>query len=117
MPMKIQVKRIYEEAEPGDGVRVLVDRWWPRGISKDKARLDDWARDIAPSNEMRKWYGHDPEKWKEFKSRYEAELKKHDDLVEALKAKANDKTLTLLYSSKEVRLNNAVALKEILEGR
>src|SRR5258708_38705509 len=113
--MKVQVKRIYDEAESDDGVRVLVDRLWPRGISKEKAHLDDWAKELASSNELRKWYGHDPECWKEFKSRYATELKQHGDALETLKQKAKGTTLTLLFGSKEEYLNNAVALKEYLE--
>jgi len=111
----IQVKRIYEEPSSGDGERILVDRLWPRGISKDKARLDAWLKDIAPSDGLRKWYGHDPAKWEEFKSRYAAELENKEDALQAIADKAQKGVVTLLFSSREERYNNATALKELIE--
>ena len=113
----IQIKRVYEPASGSDDRRVLVDRLWPRGLSKSIAKIDLWVRDIAPSNELRKWYGHDPEKWSEFKQRYYAELEANPEAVEALLEYLGTGNVTLVYSSREERLNNAVALKEYVEVR
>ena len=111
----IRIKRIYEKPEPSDGYRVLVDRLWPRGISKDRAAVDCWLKEIAPSNGLRKWYRHDPEKWNEFCEKYKTELEAMQDTVSQLKKIIrSNKIVTFLYSSKEDRLNNAYALKEIL---
>ena len=113
--MKISVKRIYDAASPGDGTRILVDRLWPRGLSKQKAKVDHWLRDIAPSTGLRKWYGHDPERWTEFQRRYRAELKVRKDAVKELKALLKQhRDVTFLFSSKEEELNNAAALKAYL---
>jgi uncharacterized protein YeaO (DUF488 family) len=114
--MKIAVKRVYEPASPGDGRRILVDRLWPRGVSKANAGIDFWAREIAPSNELRKWYKHDPAKWKEFKHRYFAELDSVPDAVQSIRDMAGGGKVTFLYSSKERELNNAVALGDYLES-
>lgn len=114
--IKIQVKRVYDSPEQTDGKRILVDHLWPRGLSKDTAKLDMWAKSIAPSTELRKWYGHDPDKWHEFKSRYFSELRKNRDEVDKLLNSIGKKTVTLLYGSKERYFNNAVALKEYLES-
>ncbi len=111
----IKVKRIYEAPARSDGHRVLVDRLWPRGKSKEKARIDLWLKEVAPSNELRKWYGHEPAKWGEFRKRYFAELSDKEDLLAQLEGLKG--TVTLLFSSKELKLNNAVALKEHLEKR
>jgi uncharacterized protein YeaO (DUF488 family) len=113
----IRVKRVYEEPSPDDGARVLVDRLWPRGLSKEEAGLDVWLKEVAPSSELRKWYGHDPGKWDEFKRRYAAELEGKEDLLRELEVKARKGRLTLLFGSKEVQYNNAIALKELVEGR
>lgn len=110
----IKTKRAYEEASPDDGRRILVDRLWPRGLRKDKARIDDWLKDLAPSTELRKWYSHDPARWQEFKKRYRAELSGKTPLLEGLKAEARKGTVTLIYSSREIERNNAEALKEFL---
>jgi uncharacterized protein YeaO (DUF488 family) len=115
--MMIRAKRAYDSPEADDGHRVLVDRVWPRGISKDRAELDDWAREIAPSTELRKWFGHDPEKWHEFRKRYFRELDAKKDLVDSLLEKAGGKTITLLFGARDKEHNNAVALKEYLEKR
>ena len=115
--MTIRIKRVYEKPEKADGRRILVDRLWARGLSKEKAKVDSWIKEIAPSTELRRWYEHDPDKWNEFKSRYRAELDANGDKVEELLAGARAGTVTFLYSSKEQRLNNAVALKEYLESR
>ncbi len=112
----IRIKRVYEEPEEADGRRVLVDRLWTRGLSKEKAKVDVWVKEIAPSTELRRWYGHDPDKWLEFKTRYAAELEANPARVEELLAEVKAGTVTFLYSSKEERLNNAVALKEYIES-
>ncbi|MCL4490872.1 MAG: DUF488 domain-containing protein [Nitrospirae bacterium] len=111
----VKVKRIYEQASPDDGRRILVDRLWPRGIKKDKADIDEWVKEIAPSNELRKWFSHEPSRWQEFKSKYKDELKGKTELVEKLRAGKG--TTTLLFSARDAEHNNAVALKEILEGK
>jgi uncharacterized protein YeaO (DUF488 family) len=113
----IEIKRVYDKPEESDGFRILVDRLWPRGLSKQKAKIDLWLKDIAPSNELRKWYEHDPEKWPEFKERYYNELKDKKELVDSIIEKARKGTVTLLYGTKETRLNNATALKEYIETR
>lgn len=110
----IKIKRIYEEAEKADGRRILVDRLWVRGLSKEKARVDVWIKEIAPSNELRRWYGHDQAKWAEFRRRYAAELDAKPDIVEEIMGELRAGTVTFLYSSKEEQLNNAVALKEYI---
>jgi uncharacterized protein YeaO (DUF488 family) len=112
--MKVQVKRAYEKPAKKDGFRVLVDRLWPRGIKKEDAKIDLWLKEAAPSTELRKWYGHDPKKWEEFKKRYYKELAAKDDLLEPIRKEAKKQTVTLVYSSKEKRYNNAVALRELL---
>ena len=114
--MRIHVKRAYEEPSPDDGYRVLVDRVWPRGVSKEKAKLDQWMTDVSPSTDLRKWFGHDPEKWLEFKARYKKELAAHEDLVEELRRIARHGTLTLVFGARDTKHNNAVALRQILEN-
>jgi len=114
----IRTRRLYDPEEPGEGIRVLVDRLWPRGISKEKAGWDKWVRDAAPSDQLRKWYNHDPAKWEEFKQLYENELADKQVLLkELLRLESEHETLTLLYSSKEKEINNAIALKEFLVKR
>ena len=115
--MGIRVKRVYEPPSTRDGRRILVDRLWPRGLSKADAKIDDWPKDIAPSTELRKWFDHDPERWSEFKRRYFAELESKSDTVRALLDYVRAGTVTFLYSSKERRLNNVVALKEYPDSR
>ncbi len=115
--MPIRIKRVYEGAERTDGRRLLVDRLWPRGLSKEKAAVDFWAKDVAPSNELRRWYGHAPEKWPEFKRRYFAELDANGESVAQLRREMGRGSVTLLFGSTETQLNNAVALKEYLESR
>jgi uncharacterized protein YeaO (DUF488 family) len=110
----LKIKRVYDPASADDGKRVLVDRLWPRGIKKEKAQIDEWLKEISPSNELRKWYSHDPSKWTEFKERYQKELAEKSELLKKIKAEAKKQTVTLLFSTKELELNNAVALKEIL---
>ena len=116
-PLIISVKRIYSAPEDSDGVRILVDRIWPRGMKKATAKIDAWMKDIAPSTELRKWYGHDPKKWKEFRKRYFAELKAKSQLLDQLREQIGEGPATLLYSTKETELNNAMALREYLERR
>lgn len=115
-PKSIRTKRIYEEAYDQDGVRVLVDRIWPRGVSKENAALDEWMKDIAPSSELRKKFHGHPEKWDQFVRSYEKELKNKTEQVEELRSLAAGKRLTLLFASKDTERNNAVALKQFLEG-
>lgn len=115
MARSLKLKRIYAPPAKSDGYRILVDRLWPRGLSKQKAKIDSWLRDIAPSTALRKWYGHDPARWPEFRRRYARELKHHSEAVKELRGllKAHA-TVTLLFSSKEEKLNNAAALKAYL---
>ena len=115
--MKIQIERIYASPAGGGGYRVLVDRLWPRGLKKEAVRFDQWLADIAPSNELRKWFAHDPAKWPEFKRRYFKELDGKKGLLEKLLADANAKTIILLYGAKDQEHNQAVALKEYIEAK
>jgi uncharacterized protein YeaO (DUF488 family) len=110
----IAVKRIYEPAAKSDGFRVLVDRLWPRGISKTKAKIDLWLPDVGPSTALRRWFNHDPARWTEFRRRYHSELKKKTELLVELKTQAKKGTVTLLYSAKDERHNQAVALRSFL---
>jgi uncharacterized protein YeaO (DUF488 family) len=96
---------------------VLIDRIWPRGVTKEQLRLDDWLKNMAPSTELRKWFGHDPAKWLPFKHRYFRELAEHSDAIKTLRARSRAKTLTLIFAAKDTQHNNAVALKEYLERR
>ena len=113
----IKIKRIYDAPAPGDGFRILVDRLWPRGLSKEKARVDLWLKEISPGNELRKWYGHDPAKWAEFKKRYFQEIKERREEFALLLQEVKKGTVTFLFSSKEEKLNNAAALKEFAEKK
>ncbi len=110
----IQVKRIYDPPSPADGRRILVERLWPRGMKKEAAHLDDWMRDVAPSGELRKWFGHDPARWGQFKQRYFRDLERRRDAVDRLRAEARGRT-TFLFAARDTEHNNAVALKEYLE--
>ncbi len=113
----IHVKRVYDAPSPEDGFRILVDRLWPRGLKKEKAQVDLWLKDIAPSNILRKWYGHDPEKWDEFRKRYSKELEDQSKAVQTVLALLRQGSVTLLFSSRELHINNAFALKEYLESQ
>jgi uncharacterized protein YeaO (DUF488 family) len=115
--MAIKLKRAYERPEADDGFRVLVDRLWPRGVSKNSAHLDLWLKEIAPSTPLRKWFGHDPKKWKEFRTRYLQELKEHAEEIDELLKHARQETVTLVYGAKDEEHNDAVVLKEYLESR
>ncbi len=114
--MEIRIKRVYENPDDEDGCRILVDRLWPRGISKEKAKIDFWPKDLAPSDELRHWYDHDPEKWSEFKSRYFEELNENQDLAKELMDRISRQRVAFVYGAKEERLNNAVALREYLRS-
>jgi uncharacterized protein YeaO (DUF488 family) len=111
--MKINLKRVYEIPNKEDGTRVLVDRLWPRGLTKQKAKIDLWLKDIAPSTELRKWFGHDPEKWTEFKKRYQKELTKNKEPIEILKELQKNGTVTLVYGAKDQEHNEAIVLQEL----
>jgi uncharacterized protein YeaO (DUF488 family) len=114
--MSVTIKRVYEPPAASDGTRVLVDRLWPRGLSKDKATIDRWEKDLAPSDELRRWFGHEPAKWAEFRKRYRAELKAHAGLVRELAGTAAGRRhLTLLYAARDEQHNNAVVLAELLK--
>ena len=108
------LKRVYEPPEPADGTRILVDRLWPRGVAKDKARIDLWLKDIAPSTELRKWFGHDPARWMEFQERYRIELKRNAVAVSVLKREAANGPVTLLFGAKDEEHNEAVVLRSLL---
>jgi uncharacterized protein YeaO (DUF488 family) len=113
----IQTKRVYEPLSAEDGTCYLVERLWPRGIRKTDLKIEAWCRDVAPSTELRKWFGHDPAKWAEFKSRYRAELSERLEAWEPLFAAAQSGTVTLLYSARDTEHNSALLLKEFLEER
>ena len=113
--MPVSLKRAYESPSPEDGYRVLVDRLWPRGVSKEEASLDDWLREIAPSDDLRTWFDHDPERWEEFRKRYRSELDEHREALHFLARLAADGKLTLVYGAKDREHNNAVVVKEYIE--
>ena len=112
--MPIQVKRVYDPPSAADGLRILVDRLWPRGLTKEAAALERWDRDVAPSNELRKEFGHDHSRWDEFKARYFAELDANPEPVKRLAGEARKGTVTLLFAARDTERNNAVALREYL---
>ena len=114
-PSKIKLKRVYEPASWNDGTRILVDRLWPRGLKKEEAHVDEWMRDIALSSELRKWFGHDPAKWSEFKRRFFKELQGKQEQIDRIAGLARKGPVTLLFGSREERFNNASALKEYIE--
>lgn len=107
---QLKTKRIYDEPSPDDGARVLVDRLWPRGVSKEAAALDEWAKELAPTDELREWYDHDPDRWEGFKERYEEELDERRDAIESAILDRSG-TVTLLYAARDTERNNAVVLK------
>ena len=114
----LKLKRIYDGAEPLDGYRILVDRIWPRGMSKQKAGVDLWLKEIAPSDALRKWFAHDPERWMEFQRRYRGELRKQKALTDGVKElEKKHRTVTLIYSARDERHNQAVALRAYLKKR
>jgi uncharacterized protein YeaO (DUF488 family) len=115
--MSISLKRAYEKPSRTDGYRVLVERLWPRGLSKRSAKIDLWTKDLAPSTELRRWFGHDPDKWREFKRRYFRELAGRPAAVESMSKVMRAGPVTFVFSTREPRFNNAVALKQYLERR
>ena len=110
----LRLKRAYEPAGPDDGVRILVDRLWPRGVRKAQAALDEWMKDIAPSTELRQWFGHDPARWAEFQRRYSAELQQHSQELNHIRALAKAQTVTLVYSAHDDEHNDAIVLRDAL---
>ncbi|GBQ37030.1 DUF488 domain-containing protein [Gluconacetobacter azotocaptans] len=115
-PLTIRVRRIYDPPEAGDGARVLVDRLWPRGVGKDRAHLTLWLKDVAPSGELRKWFGHDPAKWNDFQQRYRAELDANASAVGQVMTLARQGPVTLLYAARDTQHNEAVVLAAYLRG-
>jgi uncharacterized protein YeaO (DUF488 family) len=115
--MKIQIKRVYDEPRAADGTRILIDRLWPRGLSKENAHVDLWLKAIAPSTPLRQWFGHDPGKWEEFKKRYQDELDRNSEAVAQLRAHLAKGPVTLLYGAKDAAHNNAVVVQEYLGER
>ncbi|TRW95948.1 DUF488 domain-containing protein [Paracoccus sp. M683] len=113
----IRLKRAYQPASPDDGRRILVDRLWPRGVSKQKAALDDWMRDIAPSTELRQWFGHDPDRWAGFQARYRDELRAHGAALDHLRDLARDGIVTLIFGARDQAHNEAVVLRDVLLGQ
>lgn len=117
--MPVELKRVYEPAAHGDGYRVLVDRLWPRGLKRDDVAFDEWPKEIAPSGELRRWYGHRPERWEEFREKYREELTNQaaQNILDALASRAFDGTLTLLYAARGEEHTHAAVLRELLEAR
>ncbi len=112
----IKLKRVYETPSKDDGERILVERLWPRGLSKEQAKVDLWLKEIAPSAELRKWFGHDPDKWDEFRRRYEKELKGKRDLIELLRRKSKEGTITFVYAARDEERNSALVLMRFLQA-
>jgi uncharacterized protein YeaO (DUF488 family) len=115
--MNIRIKRAYEEPDGEDGTRILVDRLWPRGLTKEKAKVDLWLKDVAPSTELRKWFAHDPAKWAEFRSRYLEELKGNKEQLSLLRQEAAKGAVTLVYGAKDQQHNEAVILQRLLTAK
>ena len=113
----VKVKRVYESIQRSDGTRFLVERFWPRGVKKEKLKLDAWLKDVAPSDGLRRWFGHDPAKWDEFQRRYRAELDENPGAWKQLLESARQRNVTLLYSARDTEHNNAIVLKDFLEER
>ena len=111
----VNLKRAYEKPSKDDGERILVERLWPRGLTKLQAKIDLWLKDVAPSTELRRWFGHDPKKWDEFRRRYQKELKNKDELIKLLKRKAKNGTITLIYAARDEEHNGALVLKRFLK--
>ena len=115
--MGIKIKRVYDKPAKSDGYRVLIDRIWPRGLTKSDARIDEWLKEIASSTGLRKWFNHDPAKWEQFKKKYAAELKEHREELEKLARESRKRTVTLVFGAKDTAHSNAMALKEYLERK
>lgn len=114
--MDVRIKRAYDAAAAGDGYRVLIDRLWPRGVSRERAAIDEWARELAPSGELRRWFGHEPARFAEFRSRYLAELAGQQGKLDELRARAREAPLTLVYGARDTEHNDAVVLAALLRG-
>jgi uncharacterized protein YeaO (DUF488 family) len=112
--IEIRTKRVYELPEPADGYRVLVDRLWPRGLSRERAALDEWARELAPSDGLRRWFGHDPERFDKFSERYREELRAHAPVIEALRERASQGPVTIVYGARDELHNNAAVVAALL---
>ncbi len=110
----IKIKRVYDPPETNDGKRILIDRLWPRGLRKEELKFDEWLKEIAPSNELRKWFSHDPRKYGEFKKRYAKKLEDKSEILKKIMAESKKRTVTILFSAKDTQHNNAPALKELL---
>ena len=113
----VKIKRVYEKSDENDGVRILVDRLWPRGLTKEKAKIDRWLKDIAPTDGLRKWFDHKEGRWDEFKKRYTKELTKNKDIIKELKGISKNKIVSLLYAAKDAERNNAIVLFDFLKKR
>jgi len=113
----IKLKRAYESPAPDDGTRILIDRLWPRGVKKADAAIDEWMKDIAPSTGLRKWFGHDPARWQEFRRRYQSEIRQHPDEFDRLRTLAQHGRITLVFAAHDEAHNDAVVLKDLLLGR
>ena len=114
MALDVQTKRIYEPADRADGYRVLIDHVWPRGVSRERAQLDEWARGLAPSDELRKWFDHVPERFPEFRARYRRELSRHAEPVDELRSRAKKGRVTIVYAARDEKHNNAAVLAELV---
>lgn len=114
---KVKLKRAYDRPAAGDGTRVLIDRLWPRGVRKVDAAIDQWIKDLAPSTSLRKWFGHDPDRWQEFRRRYAAEVHEHPEMLNQLRSMARRGTITLVFSAHDEIHNDAVVLRDLLLGR
>ena len=112
----IKIRRIYDPASPDDGKRIYIDRLWPRGMKKEEVQIDEWLKEISPSDALRKWFGHDPSRYAEFKRRYTKELENHLETLERIREEGKKETVTLLFSAKDVQHNNATVLRELLNN-
>jgi len=117
MCVNVNLKRAYEKSDRTDGTRILVDRLWPRGLTKRRANIDIWLKEIAPSTELRKWFGHDPKKWQSFRERYQLELKHHVEQLNLIKSKVKEGPVTLIYGARDREHNEAMVLREFLARR
>lgn len=113
----IKIKRVYDPFEPEDGKRILINRLWPRGIKKEDLKMDEWLKEIAPSDKLRKWFSHDPKKYEEFKKRYAKELEDKSEILKRIKSESKKGAITMLFSAKDTEHNNATVLKELLSAR
>jgi len=113
----VKLKRAYEPPTADDGTRILIDRLWPRGVTKERAAIDQWMKDISPSTELRKWFGHDPARWDEFRRRYAKEVHQHAELLDQLRLLAREGPITLVYSARDEKHNDAIELRELILGK